>query len=164
MASILDEFKNKYPNSEEMGKANNIAEAVAAMPEGGGGGAGDSDLFVLHCDNTSYMGTIAETGEEFRAAFAAHKAIALDYLDYDGLVMRYHLVNVVDKETETMPASGTPVEGLKFIFQKFVATSYNTSGMIPKAEKLDVSVINIICPLEGPIVSDGPYNYNIITS
>lgn len=161
MASILDEFKNKYP-SEEMGKANNIAEAVAAMPEGGGGGGSGSDLFVLHCDNTSHMGTIAETGEEFRAAFAAHKAIALDYLDYNGFVMRYHLVNVVNKETETMPASGTPVEGLKFIFQKFVAGSYNTSGMIPKAERLNVSVINITSPLGGPIVLDGVYNYSIV--
>ena len=33
MASILDELKNKYPESEDMGKANNIAEGVAAIPE-----------------------------------------------------------------------------------------------------------------------------------
>lgn len=161
MASILDEFKNKYP-SEEMGKANNIAEAVAAMPEGGGGGGSGSDLFVLHCDNTSHTGTIAETGEEFRAAFAAHKAMVLDYLSYNGHVLRYELVNVVDAESGWTPAPGTPVEGLKFIFQKFVASSYDTSGMAPKAERLNVSVINITSPLGGPIVLDGVYNYSIV--
>lgn len=32
MASILDELKGKYPESEDMGKANNIAEGVAAIP------------------------------------------------------------------------------------------------------------------------------------
>ena len=35
MASILDELKNKYPESEDMGKANNIAEGVAAIPVSG---------------------------------------------------------------------------------------------------------------------------------
>lgn len=162
MASILDEFKNKYP-SEEMGKANNIAEAVAAMPEGGGG-AGDSDLFVLHYDNTNYTATMIETSEEFRAAFAAHKAMVLDYLSYDGHVLRYELVNMVDAESGWTPAPGTPVEGLKFIFQKFVASSYDTSGMMPKAKVLSVTVINITCPLEGPIAFDGPYEYSIVNA
>lgn len=32
MASILDELKNKYPESEDVGRANNIAEGVAAIP------------------------------------------------------------------------------------------------------------------------------------
>ena len=164
MSSILDEFKSKYPNSEEMGKANNIAEAVAAMPEGGGGGAGDSDLFVLHCDGTSGSGTIAETPEEFRAAFAAHKPMALDHREWNGVVRRYELVDVRSIQTDAPGNPGTPVEDLKFIFQVFIASDFNTSVMPMKSKNFNAWVINITCPLEGPLVLDGVYYYNIFYS
>ena len=160
--AILDELKTKASGKAD--SANNIQEAISMMDLGGSGGAGDSDLFVLHYDNTDYTATIVETPEEFRAAFAAHKAIALDYIAYDGLVLRYQLVNVVDKDSGWTPNPGTPVESLKFIFQKFVASSYDTSGMMPKAKMLSATVINITCPLEGSVVLDGPYEYSIVNA
>ena len=54
MASILDELKIKCPTSEEMGKANNIAQAVAAMPEGGGGAS--LPVIVFRNDQTAPEG------------------------------------------------------------------------------------------------------------
>lgn len=48
--SILDELKAKYPESEQMGKARNIAEAVAAIPVSQGGSGGGDILFCYEVD------------------------------------------------------------------------------------------------------------------
>lgn len=62
MSSILDELKYKYPDTEGVQKANNIAEGVAAMPTGGSGGV----MVVNDAD-----GTLDKTWQEIRNVAAA---------------------------------------------------------------------------------------------
>lgn len=78
MSSILDELKYKYPDTEGVQKANNIAEGVAAMPVGGGGS--DGGVFIVggvSLKNGEPVGVMDKTWQEIHDALQAKVVIAV---------------------------------------------------------------------------------------
>lgn len=121
MSSILDELKYKYPNTEGVQKANNIAEGVAAMPTGGSGGGSES-LFIVgggaRLGESSYEGTLDKTWQEIHDAMLSKICVVVITAD-NGIIQELitdatgdmdsgYIVTIGGTPFETNTANGYP--------------------------------------------------------